>query len=49
MLGLSVMNRLKREDLRLDEHADPSVLDIIYDAIDVGLIEVSDKGEIIFQ
>ena len=52
MLGLSVMIRLKRED-RYDgdtSHLDPSVLDsIIYDAIDLGLIEVSDKGEIIFQ
>lgn len=49
MLGLSVMNRLKREDLRVDEHADPFVLDIIYDAIDLSLIEVNDKGELIFQ
>jgi hypothetical protein len=50
MLGLSVMNRLKREDLRVDEHADPSVLDsIIDDAIDLSLIEVNDKGELIFQ
>ena len=50
MLGLSVMNRLKREDLWDGDTLDPSVLDgIIDDAIDLSLIEVNDKGELIFQ
>ena len=46
MLGLSVMNRLKREDLW---DGDTMLDSIVDDAIDLGLIEVSDKGQFIFQ
>jgi len=48
MLGLSVMARLTREENRDGDTLDPSVLDsIVDDAIDLELLEVSDKGEII--
>jgi hypothetical protein len=48
MLGLSVMARLTREENWVGDILDPSVLDsIVDDAIDLELLEVSDKGEII--
>lgn len=53
MLGLSLMNRLKREELwhlRDGDNLDSSVIDdIIDDAIDLRLIEFSDKGEYIIN